>query len=157
MWAEESILKGCKKKKRRKEKPISGRRNWLQRKLGLLVFYKILETTENHHVATEILLSPWNLYGIEVSIWWQPGSYGWSSSHSHNFHKGIKMRAPGRVWNKHATTVAFAFLGKSLLTSDQSFLLKKKVSWLCRLIYRILSLFQIGGCWKWQMAGIISL
>lgn len=31
---------------------------WLQRKLEPLVFYKNLKTTENHHVATKILLFP---------------------------------------------------------------------------------------------------
>lgn len=52
--------------------PMKWNWGWLQRKLGPLELYKILEATENHHVATKTLLFSWGLYSMEVSIWQQP-------------------------------------------------------------------------------------
>lgn len=97
---------------------------WLQRKLGPLVFYKILEATETHHIAIKILHppTPWSLYGTEVSIWQQPLSCGRSPFHLHGCHVSLSVRAPGRVWNRLAAPAAFNFLKKSLSTLLMPFL-----------------------------------
>lgn len=79
----------------------------------------VLWNFRSHRIITLLqrYCFPHGVSDIEVSIWQQPRSCGWSSFHLHGCHMGIKTWVPGRMWNQHAITAALNFLGKSLPTS----------------------------------------